>query len=90
LSVTYIGKNEAKVEFQPILYQEIINATENKELSELRKEVGEKDFEEIMQVIQRFIIEKTSIIIKDRGPNEFKELLRKEGDKKPNTLKTTE
>jgi len=72
VKVLYKGKEEAKVEIQPILLREIVKATETKEIE---KAFGEGEFKQITQLINEFIKEKTGIPLQQKK-EEFKGLLR--------------
>jgi hypothetical protein len=63
VKVSYIGKEEAKVEIQPVLIKEITKASKVEEVGE--KAFGKEESKEIMQLIKEFIVEKVGIVVEE-------------------------
>jgi hypothetical protein len=75
VSINYLGKEEAEVTFQPILYKEIQDNIKQEDIS---KEIFKQNYKQILELIQRFIDEKRSIPTTN---NEFKQLIREKEQK---------
>jgi len=63
VKVSYIGKEEAKVEIQPVLIKEITKASKVEEVGE--KAFGKEESKEIMQLIKEFIAEKLGVVVEE-------------------------
>jgi hypothetical protein len=69
VKVSYMGREEAKVEIQPVLIEEISKKIKAEEIGE---KVFGKDFKEIIKLIKEFVDEKVGVVV------EKKEEIRKE------------